>query len=1078
MSSVMWTSLLAGKDAEGIEIVNEQDKKVFVNTAEYGYENAVNMIVKALSECNLTPKDMILVFEGTDSKARRKMIFAGYKGSDHRVPEQYIQFNKLKDKLADTFANLGAIAAVQDFVEGDDVIAYLALNAEEDCVVLTGDNDLAVLNGVNEYGANVQVRIGGEYGKNKYGDFDFKLITLYKATVGDSSDKIPGAKGFGPTAFLNVNSRYDDDGCFELLSLISEGKRDALAKIADDNKCKYLQKVVDEWENVYMSYRLALLHPEWVNAVRQPLQWFPGMVTDKVRDERLVKWASQSRLVTADNYDKAFAFFKSKIAETEEFTIDFETSTSEDSDDWLEARGKKGVDVISSYIVSMGINFGKNNQYGYYLSVKHWDTDNCTMDQLRELLEAIPKDKFIVAHNAAGFELPVAYNAFGKVWADNGWRGFIPNMVDTRIAATFWDENQPSHGLKALTKLLFNYDQTSYETVTTKSGPVGTLTNGVIKNTYELDDKPFESRTYKMHQLTAKEVLSYGLDDVYTAAGLWNFFKLIMQTEHTYEAYCRLEQKPMYLSAMAYVKGVDVDIPRLSGLKSADEELQKKSWATIVEFLIEKEWDGVTCPVYEKLDAPSIKEATNIILGTPLVTAVRTPAKLATLIGLMDGGEVLAKLVAEDRVDLVNQMVAKNFTGAPIFNVGSPNQIANLLYTVIGIPVRLRNKVTDAARARGERQGTPRTDDDAINMAIKMEDVTEREADVLKALLTMKSCNTRNSLYWSAIPLHIHWDTGRLHSEIIQSSTNTRRWTSSKINLQQLESKADGVRSTIKDKDRVVISLDQTSQEVRLMAELSKDENLLSCYVGENLRDTHSLVAHRIAGVTYEEFMVMRKSEDKAVKEKANDIRQVAKQVFFGFLFGAAAPKLSETLGISVEDAQGYIDAINTAFPGIRTYQDESSAMAEKLGYVPIIGGTKRHLAKLVTSENKWEASKALRQAGNARIQGGAANQIKTVMTDLWDSDLIETTSFNWMFVVHDEVVISADKKDAAKVTKAVHEAMTKDFLSLLPSQSSIGIGKNFGQLIELEKPLEALGVDFDYDLVQDTVDSLTKEIV
>ena len=192
MSSLMWTALLVGKDVEATEAIREDGKVFAVNTAAYGYENAINMLVKSMDENGCTPKDLILVVEGLESKAPRKAISPDYKFGDSKVPEQYIQFNLLKEKLVQTLRDLGAIAVTQPYVEGDDIIAYLAKNMEDDCIIQTGDNDLAVLNGKNAYGADVTVRVGGEYAKNKYGDFPFKLITLYKALVGDPSDKIKG----------------------------------------------------------------------------------------------------------------------------------------------------------------------------------------------------------------------------------------------------------------------------------------------------------------------------------------------------------------------------------------------------------------------------------------------------------------------------------------------------------------------------------------------------------------------------------------------------------------------------------------------------------------------------------------------------------------------------------------------------------------------------------------------------------------------------------------------------------------------------------------------------------------------
>ena len=1076
MSSLMWTCLLAGKDPEASEVEHE-GRKVSVPSLAWGYENAINSLVAVLKECNCVPRDLVLVFEGKDSKRRRCMIEPTYKATrDSRPPEAYLVFNALKEKLGQVLRNLGATAVTQDGVEGDDVLAYLAAHAEEDAVVMSNDNDLIWMNGTNEYGGTTTVRINGVSGVNKYGDFDFKLVTLYKALVGDSSDNIKGVKGFGPKAWMAVNIRYGDDGCAELERLVVTGNRDEVAVIAKENGCKFLDKVVDQWDAAVQSYRLAQLHPEWVNTIRMPLVWTPGVLRSGCDDERLRRWAPQSRLVTADKFDVALAFLKSKVQETEFFTIDFETTTEMESDDWLESRGKKGVDVLGSRIVSMGLTFGANLQYGYYITVEHADTDNCTLEQLAQMLEAIPQDKFLVAHNAAGFELPVAYNAFGKRWANNGWRGFLPNIVDTRIAASFWDENQPSHGLKQLSSLLFDYQQTSYAETTAKTGPAGSLAGGVVTRSFTEGEVEMETRQYKMHQLTAVETTAYGLDDVFMTGGLWNFFKLFMQLDHTYSAFCALEQKPMYLSALAYVQGLDVDIPRLKKLEAQDAVLSKECWAKLETYLIGKGWDGTITPVFEELNAANIKQAVQIILGIEMKTMVRTPSKLAILVSALDhpDAESLGLYIAEGKVQLVNAWMARCFTGAPNFNVGSPKQLGQLMYEVIKAPVRLRNKATDAMRAAGIREGNARTDDAAIDMAIKFGDVKGEDAEVLQSLLVMKSCNTRNSLYWSSYPNMLHWQTGKIHPEIRQSSTNTRRWTGSTPNLQQLSGDSEGVRSTIKvDAGHVFVSLDFAGQEVRQVASYSEDENLMSCFVGDRKRDTHSIVGAKSAGVSYEEFMAMRKSDDKVVAAKAAAIRQRCKQVLFAVLYSAAAPKIAETLGIPEPEAQSYIDAIFNEFPKVKVWKEASEAMASTLGYVTLAGGTRRHLARLIASDDKYEASKALRQAGNARIQGAGANQVKVVMTKVWDSDLLDTTTLQWKFVVHDECCFSAHASDAAVVTQRVHAMMTADFLGNIPSESSVGIGKNYGQLVELERGFADLGVDFDLPLVQKTIDGL-----
>ena len=169
-SSFLWTALSVGKDTEfGFEAPHPEkaDKKVWINTAKYGYEMCVNMVVAALKQFDLAPIDMIWVGEGMHSKAPRRRIESSYKEGDSHAPESYPEFEALRAKMLDTWLALGATAVQQDHVEGDDVLAYLAAHTEQDLVIATGDRDLTILNGRNAHGAAVFVRYNQEpVGKN------------------------------------------------------------------------------------------------------------------------------------------------------------------------------------------------------------------------------------------------------------------------------------------------------------------------------------------------------------------------------------------------------------------------------------------------------------------------------------------------------------------------------------------------------------------------------------------------------------------------------------------------------------------------------------------------------------------------------------------------------------------------------------------------------------------------------------------------------------------------------------------------------------------------------------------------
>lgn len=1046
VSSVVKRCLFSSKDEENGYKVEVDGKVHNINSAIYGYDLAINSTVMVLEALHLNPSNMILVVEGKNSKIRRTQIYPAYKESkSQRAPQWNEEFATARDLYVEALRKVGALVVTQDSVEADDVIAYLVKRLKGKKVIFSEDGDLAQLLDAD----TSQWRQGALLHDNPYGPFPAKHILLYKALVGDSSDNIKGATGFGEKAWLDMLVNYGD--CLDALDDMI--RRRDLDELADDVAFfKPFQKVLDSAQSVFTSYEVARLRDEWVDTLRSPLQWKAGIVLPAI-DHRLKKWGQQCRIVTAANFNEALTFLQSKVAETPEFCLDLETTTPDESDEWLQQRTEKGggVDVIGSTIVSCGLSFGANGQYGFYASAGHADTANITMAQLSLLLTSIPKYKVTVAHNAAGFELPVLYKAFGQAWANNGWRGMFPNMVDSAIAASYWDENQPTFGLKKLSKLLQDYDQETYEQVTTIDGV-----------------------QYKMHQLSAEHVFSYGMDDCFTAQGLYNFFKVVMECEDTFDAFMRIEQKPMYLSALSYVEGTPISLQRLRELKKADDEALPKLEATLHSYLIEKGWEGTICPTFDEMTPAAVKFAVETILGEELKAQVRKLDKLAILIRNIDHEDapLLAQIAESNQLAQLNDWVQRRFTAKPEFNPGSFVQIGRLMYEVMHLPIRLRNRPTDAMRAKGIREGNPQTDDDAINMAIKRGDASEKEAEVLSALLEMKSIRTRTGLYWEPYPKFMHWSDNRLHPELRQCATNTRRHTSANPNIQQQDSAPGGVRTVIlpHKKDAVFVSLDLAGQEIRLLGDYSRDENIMAAYIGDPPKDLHSFTAAMIQGVTYDEFREKYKSKDEAVAAKANAARQAGKITFFSASFGAMAGKIGLSLGVDEATAQSYLDALDKAFPRVKKWKAETEEFASRNGWVPIIGGTRRHLRPLILSEDSYTSSKALRQASNARIQGGGGNQIRTIMGRVWDSSLLEQYDMRFYWPVHDELCFSVHRDHAVPVIKALHSMMCGQFLDVLPSASSIGIGRNYGNLIEI-------GEVADEELIRDAVARCFEEV-
>lgn len=1132
MSSFMWRGLLKSVDSEnGYKAVHE-GKEVQINSAYHGYDNALVYMLDVLATYKESPINCILVFEGQNSKAKRLLINSGYKAGDSRAPEQYDEFHKLKDLLTELWLGLGAQVMAQDFAEGDDTCAWLAKHTEEDLVVATYDNDLAALNGTNAYGAEVEVWIDQMRGINKYGLFDYHLITTYKALVGDSSDKIKGCPGFGPSAFEKFCAQYGFDGLQELHDMLLLSDLSPLAEMAEDPKHKLIGKICEQGPTVMNSFDLAKLRPEWVDTMRVPLHWQAGMVR-QLRDDddpRLKKWYGRSRFVTGDIFDEAIAWAAPLIAASAEVMLDVETATPDESDDWLAAQGdENGVDVFGSKLTGLGLTFGKNNQFSLYFSVDHANTVNCSSERLRQFIAAI--DKPLIIQNVS-FELVVLFNEWGGRQMDNGFHGFLPNVLDTALEASYVDENS-RRGLKERSFSVLKYTQQTYLETTRLSGHAADLFPGgrllseseptyetelvgtghfepgefvdpasaaiwpfgehprhqgeeIMKQAFVLDaagekivkTPPIQVRQYKMNELPATHVVGYGLDDTICTAGLHNYYRLFMQLEHSWEVYKAVEIKAAYQHAKNFIDGCDISIEKVNELAAEDTITFDKAWATVREYLIEKGWEGTAPPAYTKDITPAeVKEAFMIVTGRKLDTMMRTPAKLVKFAGEVEGEPAFAGLL--DRLyagepDDFNKYVGSFHDGEPQFNDGSPNQMQNLLYTVMALPVRVRNKPTEAMRNAGVYEGSPKTDKLAI--AYALQECGEREKSVLEALNLMGMVGTRRSLYYDKYPYFPHWKDGKVRASHNQAATTTRRGTEARPNKTQLpkHQKIDGYDAKFREAivphrpDAVIVSMDFDSQEMVLIAEQSQDPNMLSCFVGESRRSPHTITGLGIVRMeqgfdwSYEEFVAALGDKHHEHYKIAKDGRTLGKKVNFTAEYLAMAPKVAQTLMVSEEKAQLFLDAREAMFPVAGAWKADIIAEVKAKGVVRTMMGAVRHLRAALTSSDRWIKSKAERQAVNFKVQAPAAEQTKLAEGRMWDDNLFYDFDAVCIGPIHDEVVASVRICDLPEFLPRMHRAMVAKYANMaITPVSTISFGVNFYRQVEIgELPTPAAIAD------------------
>lgn len=1092
LSSVSWKSLLAGADKEFGKVVEFEGKEVKVNSAHYGYENAMNHITATMNNLGIVPINTIIVREGMNSKEHRKFLAAGqfeYKGTrSTRPPEAYEEFNKLNDMLCDALCGVGASVATQNGIEADDVIAYLAKNLQGERYILTSDGDLYAL-----VGDGVHLVRNSEIDVSPFGPIQPRHTALYKSLVGDSSDNIPGVKGFGPKTFLDLFVGFSDADMDVLDECLATCKLHELAECVDEHP--QLKKVLEQAASAYASYNCARLYPELVNTLHRPLEWRVGRVS-ATKDERLKKWAAGARLVHAGNYDQAVAWAKPLINANEVVALDIETSVSDQSIEWLsnlkgsDDEDKLGVDVMGSFLVSMGVTFGDNLQYTLYLTHKHKeepDVPNLTQDQMRQFCELIAPETKTLIQNFS-FESTVLYNEWGDKWKDNGWGGFLPNCRDTKIYANYVNENL-SAGLKQGSKHYLGYDQMTYKEATTIDGV-----------------------QYRMDQLTARHVFGYGADDPRCTADLYAHFRRIMELEKTWDLCEEIETYPAYLTASAFVQGCRFDRRRMEEMVEEDQATMDAKWEVIEAYLRKQGWEGTKLPVFNLEDlqvAAKIKEIYHLITGVEYKTR---KSKFETVVAELrelphELSPAIARWLESGDVKAINDHVALTFTGKPKFDINSPKQMKHLLYNVMGINVRLVNNVTFTERkeqpalaeavslhkkiAAGSSSGAlseaqltllkdkkAKTDDTAVDFALAFDNLDDERKAVLEAIKVYKTCDTRFKMFYRPYKHVAHWKTKKIHPSFNQCATVTRRWTSSAPNAQQLPKRGEGVKFREcylpHHKDAVVMSVDFSAQEIRLQAGLSGDKELMSCYVGDNLRDFHAITAsgamkyvwsaeERAAMLPsglndYDAFNAVLHGSDKKYAKRAKDLRTLAKGCNFGSSYGCEPPKMQEILIVDLPTATNLLEAKRGTFWRYEEWKAEVEAQALERGRISTVRGAHRHLEEAARSDDRGLRQRAARQASNFMIQAAGGELAKAAMTRIWKSGILDRFDCEFMFVVHDEVVLSVHKDQAAAVIKVVHEAVSQPYTDTFPVPfvGSISLGPNFGQQIELGEVFDA----------------------
>jgi len=1033
-SSIIRMCHYAGTDEENGYTVIYDDKEWKINSALHAYDVFIQNFKSVLENHFFAPFQVILVKDGYDSRDYRRSILASYKAKRAKRPKEMEQeFNQAVKMIEDLILSLGGIVIHQDRVEADDVLAYLAQNLDSPVMIWTRDRDMLAL--VDE---RTDVLCGDEVNPIIPECPEFEWIPVFKALVGDQSDNLPGAKGFGKKAFLRLVQTFGPRAIDIFRELLETRTLHRLAEDVADFPA--LQKILDNQNIVYKCWECVKFHPELVNTLHRPWKVRAGYVQQydpSKHPVELREYYGRTKLVTVENYYEVLPEIQEAFERSLFTSLDIEASTPPESDAWckaIENSGKKGrkkevFDTFGFELTGLSITCGSNLQYTYYFSVDHKDTQNCSVEQVHAVVRQLPKNRRVFVHNSS-FELPVLYTTWGERELDNGFRGFLPNVWDTVIMKQYVDENTSSN-LKDCSRNIFRYNQVEYETVTGGK---------------------------KMNELSAEHVLSYACDDTIMTAALANYTQLFLELENVFKVWEDVEFYTQYVVAASFVNGIPVDNSVLDEMEAEDDEEYAELEHFLHEYLIAHGWPGSE---YEEPDGTiltKLKYWFKIIYGVGFTTRYRIPAKVADACAEAGAEPWFAAAVASEEYEVIAQRARELFKPQIKFSVTSNKDMEALLYGVMGLPIRLCNRPTERMIERGQYEGNPRTDVYAVQHALKFDAKTDEQKQVLEALLRMSKIETRRSLFYSTYRLYAHWKDGRIHPNLGQTRTVTGRFAPNSPNVNQIPKKGEGVkmrRWILPEPGHVIMAPDYSGQELRLQADYSRDKNFLSCYIGDNTKDVHSLTGVYIAKLDgyfldeYDTFVQGLHGEhgDEA-KAQCKAYRASGKQTNFASAYGALPPKLAINLVITEDEAKKFLEAKEKAYPGLTVWKQKVIRdELYKYGYTTTKLGKCRHLRHKILSRDKWTRLEAERQGINAKIQGSGAEQTKLTMSRFWLADDLWAMNVKLYMPVHDQLVFSVPKRQKEYVRDRVREMMEAPYADMIvPIVADFSYGPNFGE--------------------------------
>lgn len=345
------------------------------------------------------------------------------------------------------------------------------------------------------------------------------------------------------------------------------------------------------------------------------------------------------------------------------------------------------------------------------------------------------------------------------------------------------------------------------------------------------------------------------------------------------------------------------------------------------------------------------------------------------------------------------------------FNINSPKQLGEILFEKMKLPHAKKTK-------------------NGYSTAADILEKLSPDYPVVRKILRYRMLTKLNSTYAAGLSAYIE-DDGRIHGTFNQTVTATGRISSTEPNLQNIPIRTEmgsRIRSVfVPDKGKVFVDADYSQIELRVLASLSEDETLIEAY--RHAVDIHAVTASQVFGVPLSEVTPL--------------LRNNAKAVNFGVVYGISAFGLSEGLSISRADAKEYINNYFKTYPKVKKFLDGKIREAREKGYTTTLFGRIRPVPELKSSHFMQRAF-GERVAMNAPIQGTAADIMKIATVNVQRALLKEQSSAKIVLQIHDELLIECDEKDASHIETLVSETMRAAAKLAVTLEVSVHRGKSW----------------------------------